>query len=66
MVYAQPRNESPYLDQMTKHSDSHQKENNLTNRRHCLPAHHQVKLKEREKKDRYLGLFRELKKLWNM
>ena len=30
------------------------------------PADHRVKLKECEKKDKYLGLARELKKLWNM
>ena len=27
---------------------------------------HRIKLKEREKKDKYLDLARELKKLWNM
>ena len=29
-------------------------------------ADHKVKLKENEKKDKYLDLARELKKLWNM
>ena len=29
-------------------------------------AHHRTKLKESEKKDKYLDLARELKKLWNM
>ena len=32
----------------------------------ALPADHRIKLKEREKKDKYLDLARELKKLWNM
>ena len=32
----------------------------------ALPADHKIKLKECEKKDKYLDLPRELKKLWNM
>ena len=32
----------------------------------AVPADHRIKLKESEKKDRYLDLARELKKLWNM
>ena len=32
----------------------------------AVPADHRVKLKEIEKKDKYLDLTRELKKLWNM
>ena len=32
----------------------------------AVPADHRIKLKEYEKKDNYLGLARELKKLWNM
>ena len=32
----------------------------------AVPADHRVKLKESEKKDKYLDLTRELKKLWNM
>ena len=31
-----------------------------------VPADHRVKLKENEKKDKYLDLARELKNLWNM
>ena len=31
-----------------------------------VPADHKIKLKECKKKDKYLGLARELKKLWNM
>ena len=32
----------------------------------AVPVDHRVKLKENEKKDKYLDLARELKKLWNM
>ena len=32
----------------------------------AVPAEHRIKLKECEKKDRYLDFARELKKLWNM
>ena len=32
----------------------------------AVPADHRMKLKECEKKDKYLGLARGLKKLWNM
>ena len=32
----------------------------------AVPTDHRVKLKECEKKDKYLDLARELKKLWNM
>ena len=32
----------------------------------AVPADHKMKLKEYEKKDKYLDLARELKKLWNM
>ena len=32
----------------------------------AVPADHRLKLKESEKKDKYLELARELKKLWNM
>ena len=32
----------------------------------AFPADHRIKLKESEKKDKYLDLARELKKLWNM
>ena len=31
-----------------------------------VPTDHRIKLKESEKKDKYLDLARELKKLWNM
>ena len=32
----------------------------------AVPTDHRIKLKECEKKDKYLDLARELKKLWNM
>ena len=32
----------------------------------AVPTDHRVKLKEVEKRDKYLNLVRELKKLWNM
>ena len=32
----------------------------------AVPADHRIKLKECEKKDKYLDLARELKKIWNM
>ena len=32
----------------------------------AVPADHRIKLKESEKRDKYLDLARELKKLWNM
>ena len=32
----------------------------------AVPADHRIKLKECEKKDKYIGLSRELKKLWTM
>ena len=32
----------------------------------AVPADHRIKLKECEKKDKYLDFARELKKLWNM
>ena len=31
----------------------------------AVPANHRVKLKKRQKRDKYLDLARELKKLWN-
>ena len=32
----------------------------------AVAADHRIKLKEREKKDKYLDFSRELKKIWNM
>ena len=42
------------------------KKENLQNCQLCCPGRPQKKLKECEKKDKYLNLARELKKLWNM
>ena len=48
------------------------KQNNKKQKRNCrivdfaVPADHKVELKKSEKRDKYLGLERELKKLWNM
>ena len=39
---------------------------NDNNSNFAVPADHRIKLKESEKKDQYLDLARELKKLWNM
>ena len=36
------------------------------NNNNNVPAYHCIKLKESEKKDKYLDLAREWKKLWNM
>ncbi len=42
------------------------KKENLQNCRFAVLADHRINLKESEKKDKYLDLSRELKKLWNM
>ena len=42
------------------------KEENLQNCGLCCPAYHRIKLKECEKRDKYLNLAREFKKRWNM
>ena len=42
------------------------KKENLQNCRFAVPADHRIKLKEFQRKDKYLELARELKKLWNM
>ena len=38
----------------------------MQNYRRRYPVDYRIKLKEREKKNKYLGLSKELKKLWNM
>ena len=40
------------------------KKKNMLNCEFCCPADHRVKLKESEKKDKYLNIVRKLKKLW--
>ena len=42
------------------------KNENLQKWDFAVPADHRIKLKESEKKHRYLDLARELKKLWNL
>ena len=42
------------------------KKENLQNCRLCVPADHRIKLKECEKRDKYLDLAIELKNIWNM
>ena len=56
-------NRSPNLGQKTRPYNTQQKKENLQN---AVSADHKIKLKEWEKKDKYLDLARELKKLWNM
>ena len=59
---------SPDLGQKTRPYNSQQKKKN----RICkivdffVPSDHRIKLKKCERKDKYLDLARELKKLWNM
>ena len=59
-------NGSPNLDQTTRPSTTQQEKKNLPNNRFYFLVDHRVKLKEREKKDKYRDLARELKKLWHM
>ena len=62
------------LDQLTvkkkkkKKKKKRKKERSKTSRivDFDVPVDHRVKLKESEKRDKYLDLARELKKLWNM
>ena len=61
------KNGSPNLVQTTgPYNNQQQKKRNCKIVNFALPADHRVKLKEREKKDEYLDLAWELKKLWNM
>ena len=61
-------NGSPNLGQKTRPYNKQQQKK----KRICeivdlaVPADYRIKLKESEKKDKYLDLTRELKKLWNM
>ena len=61
-------NGSPNLGQKTRPSNNQQQKK----KKICkivdftVPADHKIKLKEHEKRDKYLDLARELKKLWNM
>ena len=62
-------NRSPNLDQKSRPYNNQQQQKK---KKICkivdfaVPADHRIKLKECEKRDKYLDLVRELKKLWNM
>ena len=53
-------------DQKTRPNNNQQKKKDLQNCQLCCHVDHRINLKECEKKDKYLDLARELKKLWNM
>ena len=62
---------SPNLDQMTRLNNNQQKKKKKEKKTSkivdfAVLDDHRLKLKECEKKDKYLDLARELKKLWNM
>ena len=59
---------SPNLSQKNRPYNNEQKKKRICKIVHfAIPADHRIKLKECEKKDKYLDLARELKKkLWNM
>ena len=60
-------NGSRNLDQMTRpYNNQHQKKKICKIVDFAVPADHRIKLKEYEKRNKYLDLARELKKLWNM
>ena len=59
---------SPNLAQKTRPNNNQQKKKKKTRKivDFAVSDDHKIKLKEYEKKDKYLDLVRELKKLWNM
>ena len=59
-------NGSPDLDQKTRPYNNQQKKRICKIVDYAVSADHRIKLKESEKKDKYLDLARELKKLWSM
>ena len=64
-------NRSPNLGQKTRPYNNQQKKKKKKKKISKIidfdvPADHRIKLKEYEKRDKYLELARELKKLWNM
>ena len=60
-------NGSPNLGQKTRLYNNQQKKKKICKIvDFAVPADHSIKLKECEKRDKYLDLARELKKLWNM
>ena len=54
----------PYNNQQKKKKKKEKKTWKIVD--FAVPADHRIKLKECEKRDKYLDLARELKKLWNM
>ena len=59
-------NGSPNLGPKTRSYNNQQKKKICKIVDFAVPADHKIKLKECEKRDKYLDLARELKKLWNM
>ena len=59
-------NGSPNLGPKTRPYNNQQKKKIYKIVDFAVPADHRIKLKECEKRDKYLDLARELKKLWNM
>ena len=60
-------NGSPNLGQKTRPNNNQQQKKRICKIvDFAVPADHRIKLKECEKRDKYLDLARELKKLWNM
>ena len=58
---------SPNLGQKTRSYNNPQKKKRISKIIDSpVPANHRIKVKECEKRDNYLDLARELKKLWNM
>ena len=58
---------SPNLGQKTKPKNNQQKKKRICKIvDYAVLADHRIKLKDCEKKDKYLDIARELKKLWNM
>ena len=58
---------SPNLGQKTRPNNNQQQKKRIWKIvDFTVPADHRIKLKQCEKKDKYLNLARELKKLWNM
>ena len=57
---------SPNLGLKTRLNNNQQKKRTCKIVDFAVLADHRIKLKECEKKDKYLDLARELKKLWNM
>ena len=59
-------NGSPSLGQTTRFYNINKKKRTRRIVNFAVPAEHRVKLKECEKRDKYLDLVRESKKLWNV